>query len=133
MRLPASIALAALAVVLSACGSDPSERDSKEVVDRFQQALAGSNGPLACAELSPELRSALEDDEGKPCPEAILGLGLRGGGRAERSRVYITSALVDVHGRGAAFLDQTAHGWRVSAAGCRPTSEDGIYRCVLKD
>jgi hypothetical protein len=131
MRLTASIALAAVA--LCACGADPSERDSKEVVDRFQQALAGSNGPRACAELTPDLRSALEDDEGKPCPEAVLGLGLRGGGRAERSRVYVTSALVNVAGAGAAFLDQTPQGWRVSAAGCTPTSENGRYECRLKD
>jgi hypothetical protein len=133
MRLTASIALAAAALALAACGTDASQRDSEQVVDRFQEAVARSDGRGACAELTPGLRSALEDDEHEPCSQAVLGLGLRGGGHAERSRVYVTSALVDVAGAGDAFLDQTKHGWRVSAAGCTLTKQDGLYQCVLKD
>jgi hypothetical protein len=46
--------------------------------------------------------------------------------------VYITSALVNVAGGGDAFLDQTGHGWRISAAGCARTS-GREYDCRLED
>ena len=124
---------ALLALLLASCGTGPSERDTEKVVDRFQAAIAASEGRAACAQLTEDLRGTLESDEGKPCVSAVLGLGLRGGGRAVRSRVYITSALVDVAGGGAAFLDQTRTGWRISAAGCVRSAGAAKYDCRLKD
>ena len=124
---------AVLVLLLASCGTGPSQRDTERAVDRFQAAIAASEGRAACAQLTEHLRSTLESDEGKPCDSAVLGLGLRGGGRAVRSRVYITSALVDVAGRGGAFLDQTKSGWRISAAGCVRSGSSDEYDCRLKD
>lgn len=128
-----SAALLLLVLLLASCGTGASERDTKKVVDRFQAAIAAADGRRACAQLTEHLRSTLESDEGKPCNSAVLGLGLRGGGSAARSRVYITSALVDVAGGGAAFLDQTPRGWRIAAAGCVRSGSSDEYDCRLKD
>jgi hypothetical protein len=34
---------------------------------------------------------------------------------------------------GTTFLDEGARGWKVSVAGCTPTSPDLPYDCVLED
>lgn len=133
MRAPGCTLLSVLVVLLAACGTGPSEEESERVVNRFQAAVASSDGEAACAQLTEHLRNAFEEDEGEPCSAAIVGLGLDGLGRAERSRVYITSALVNVAGGDDAFLDQTARGWRISAAGCARTSGQQEYDCRLED
>jgi hypothetical protein len=121
-----------LVLLLAACGTGASEEESERVVNRFQAAVASADGATACAQLTEHLRSAFEEDEGKRCSAAIVGLGLDGLGRAARTRVYITSALVNVAGGDDAFLDQTARGWRISAAGCaRTTGRE--YDCRLED
>ena len=132
MRPPAWTLVAALVLLLAACGTGPSQDESERVVDRFQAAIGGADGEAACAQLTEHLRSALETEEGKPCRTAIVGLGLNGLGRADRTRVYLTSALVNVAGSGDAFLDQTPEGWRISAAGCvRESGQE--YECRLED
>jgi hypothetical protein len=128
-----SVAALSLALLSAGCGTGASERDTQTVVDSFETAVAGSNGDRACRQLTGELRSSLEDMEGKPCETAVLALGLSGGGHAEHGRVYITSALVKVPGHGAAFLDQTRQGWRISAAGCVRKPDRDEYRCKLED
>jgi hypothetical protein len=121
-----------LALLLSACGTGPSEEESERVVNRFQAAVASADGATACAQLTTHLRTEFEKDEGRPCRAAIVGLGLDGLGRAGRTRVYITSALVNVTGGDDAFLDQTPEGWRISAAGCDRTTGPE-YDCRLED
>jgi hypothetical protein len=120
-----------LALLLAGCGSGPSEDASRRAVDRFQDEVAAGDAAAACAQLTEHLRTTLEQDEDKPCPEALSGLGLEGGGRASRSRVYINSALVEVRGGENAFLDETPDGWRISAAGC--TRSGDRYDCLLED
>jgi hypothetical protein len=131
MRTAALTLAAALALTAAACGTGPSERDGRAVVDRFEAAVERADGAAACAQLTGHLRDSLEDAEGEPCAAAITGLGLEGGGRAGRSRVYITSALVDVSTGESAFLDETPSGWRIAAAGCTRAGE--AYRCDLED
>ena len=121
-----------LALLLAACGTGPSEEESARVVDRFQAAVAGADGEAACAQLTEHLRTTFEEDEGEPCSAAIVGLGIDGGGRSTHTRVYLTSALVNVAGGGDAFLDQTKEGWRISAAGCARTG-GREYDCRLED
>jgi hypothetical protein len=132
MRLPAWTSAAALVLVLAACGTGPSQEESERVVDRFQTAIGSRDGQAACAQLTDHLRTALETEERRPCQAAIVGLGLNGLGRAARTRVYMTSALVNVEGSGDAFLDQTPDGWRISAAGCLRASGQE-YQCRLED
>jgi hypothetical protein len=131
MRARAATAAALTALLVAGCGSGPSEDESRRVVDRFQEAVAAGDAAAACAELTGHLRATLEQDEGKPCPRALPELGLEGGGHAARARVYLTSAIVDVAGGGDAFLDETASGWRISAAGC--TRSGDRYSCLLED
>jgi hypothetical protein len=132
MRPPAWTSVSALVLVFAACGTGPSAEESQRVVDRFQAAIGSRDGNAACAQLTEHLRTTLETEEGKSCHAAIVGLGLNGLGRAARTRVYLTSALVNVAGSGDAFLDQTPNGWRISAAGC--VREGGQeYECRLED
>ncbi len=132
MRAPAWTPIAALVLLLAACGTGPSQDESERVVDRFQAAIGSADGDAACAQLTEHLRTALETQERKPCRAAIVGLGLNGRGSPERTRVYLTSALVNVARSGDAFLDQTPDGWRISAAGCvRATGQE--YKCRLED
>jgi hypothetical protein len=113
------------------CGTGPSERDVASVVQRFQDALARRDGVAACGQLTPSTRAAVASDESEPCPKAVLSLGLRGGGRVGGADVYLTNGIARV-GDEAAFLDQTAYGWRISAAGCVPTRAGMPYDCDLE-
>jgi hypothetical protein len=116
-------------VFFGGCGSSS---EPAAVADRFQKALNGRDGAGACAQLSSQTASKLEDQEHKPCEQAILGLGLPGG-RVARSQVYVTSASVSLAGGNALFMSEAADGWEISAAGCRPTGPDLPYDCDLED
>jgi hypothetical protein len=133
MRRPSTIVACVLVLgSLSGCGADGSERDVAATVARFQAALDARDGQAACAELTPAARRTLVGQEQAPCPRAVLGLALRGGGTVTKSDVYLTSAIAEIDGRGSAFLDQTPAGWRISAAGCAPTTADRPYDCELE-
>jgi hypothetical protein len=132
MRSRACALVAVLAVLAAGCGTAASERDTERVVDRFQSALADGDLLEACAELSAHLKEALASESGDTCPQSLADLRLSGLGRSTKSRVYMTSALVTVRGGGGnAFLDETANGWRISAAGCTRSGER--YSCRLED
>ena len=132
MNVRRGAVLVAGAAVLVGCGAAPSERDVTIVVERFQQALVRHDGAAACAQLTAATREAVANDERAPCPRAVLGLGLKGGGRVGGADVYMTSGFARV-GDEAAFLDQTPTGWRISAAGCSPTRDDMPYDCELEN
>lgn len=123
---------AALAVVLlTGCGAASSERDVTATVERFQAALTAGDGSAACAELTAATRSAVESAEHAPCARAVLAMDLPSTGTVTGSDVYLTSAIARI-GPNATFLDQTADGWRISAAGCTPTAPDRPYDCELE-
>ena len=87
----------------------------------------------ACGQLSEETVSKLEQQEKKPCEQAILTLKLAKGGSAAVRRVEITSAYVRLTGGSADFLDEGPEGWRISAAGCKPgASSDQPYECEVE-
>ena len=71
--------------------------------------------------------------ESKPCPEAVRELDDEIQPSAvTRAQVFVTTAKVDLADGQSAFLELTARGWRVAAAGCRPTGPDEPYQCVLE-
>ena len=104
-----------LTVVLAACGTAERERDA-----------------AAVTELSAETVSKLEEQEEKPCDEAILGLGLPEGGTVAVGQVEVRSAYTRLAEGGADFLDEGPDGWKISAAGCRPTAPEQPYECLLE-
>jgi hypothetical protein len=132
MRI-AQVTSALLAVATFAgCGTGSSERDATAVVERFQAALSARDGRAACEHLTPATRAALERQEMSGCGRAVLGMPLRGGGDVVDVKIYLNSGLAEVGARGFAFLDQTSAGWRISAAGCRPSEPNMPYECGLE-
>jgi len=120
-------------VVLAGCGPGDRGRDAGAVTERFHAALESGDGQAACAALSEETASKLEQQEQKPCEEAILSLELPKGATVAGTEVYVRSAFANLAEGGADFLDEAADGWRISAAGCEPTAPDQPYDCELED
>jgi len=130
----APIALALSALALCGCGRDGDRRDVQLVTERFFTALQRDDGTLACAQLSSDTRSELESQEGKPCREAITGLGLRGA-RITRVQVFLTNAKADLADGDSVFLGFTPQGWRLSAIGCEPQDDkpaDRPFDCSVQ-
>jgi hypothetical protein len=128
VRARHSVLLLELVAFAAGCGSS----EPATVAGRFQDALDAGNGAGACAELSEQTTTKLEDQEQQPCERAILGLGLPHGHVAS-SQVDVTSASVSLPGGATLFLSEAAGGWEISAAGCRPTAADLPYDCDLED
>jgi hypothetical protein len=132
--MPRSLALLALALVAAGCGRNGDRAEAQAVTARFLIALERGDGTLACAQLSPDTRAALEDEEGKPCREAVGSLGLRASS-VTRLQLYVTNAKADLANGDSAFLSQGAQGWRLAAVGCRPARgkpADAPYDCALE-
>ena len=78
-------------------------------------------------------QSKLVQQEGRSCAKAILGLDLRQGDTTDRTSVWSTSAYVELKPSGAMFLDEGPDGWKIAAAGCRPSGSDREpYDCELE-
>ena len=128
----ALLACLLLALGLAACGTGDRGRGVAAVTERFHAALQRGDGRAACAELSPETASKLEQQEKKPCAKAILGVDLPGSVSVRSTEVYERSAFASLGRAGAEFLDEGPDGWTVSAAGCTPTAPDQPYECELE-
>ena len=122
-----------LALPLAACGTAGRERDVAAVTEQFHAALERDDGQAACAELNPETASKLEQEEKKPCEEAITSLQLPRGGTVADTRVYVTSAFASLAEGTVDFLDESSEGWWISAAGCTPTEPEQPYDCELEN
>jgi hypothetical protein len=131
---PKAIVAACLIVLaIAGCGTGDRKDDAAAVAERFHAALESGDGSSACDQLSEETTSKLEQQEGKPCEEAILSLKIPKGGAAAVERVEITSAYIGLAEGSADFLDEGPDGWKISAAGCEPTSStDQPYECELE-
>lgn len=121
-------------VLLSGCDSRSGDRNqATETVTGFLAAVEQGDGERACALLSEATRQTLEDEEGKPCAEAVTTLDLKPSPAVETD-VYLTSAEVHLQDGQNAFLDETAGQWRISAAGCRPEpGEEAPQSCEVED
>ena len=129
----ALLAAVLIALPLAACGTGSRGRDAAAVAERFHAALGRGDGQAACDELSEETASKVEQQEGKPCEQAILTLKLPKGGTAAVRRVEVTSAYIQLAGGSADFLDEGPAGWKVSAAGCEAGSSiDQPYDCEVE-
>lgn len=121
-----------LALPLAACGTADRERDAAAVAESFHAALEANDGQAACDELSEDTASKLEQQEEKPCEEAILALELPKGGTVTVTQVEVLSAYTELSVGGADFLDEGPTGWEIAAAGCRPTGSEQPYECALE-
>jgi hypothetical protein len=121
-----------LALPLAACGTGSRERDAASVAQRFHAALEQGDGQAACEQLSEETASKLEQQEKKPCEEAILELELPKGGAIAFRRVEMRSAMTDLADGSSDFLSEGPTGWRITAAGCRETTPEQPYECELE-
>jgi hypothetical protein len=121
-----------LALVAAGCGSGDRADDAAAVTERFHAALEAEDGRAACDELNTETASKLAQQEKKPCEEAILELELPKGGTVAVRRVEMRSAYTALAEGSADFLGEGPDGWKISAAGCKPTAPDQPYDCELE-
>jgi hypothetical protein len=124
-------ALCLVALVSAGCGRSDDERVTSTVTTRFLRAIDAHNGALACAQLSQGAIKSLEHDEGKTCAKAAPDLDISPS-RVTRAEVFGTGAKVDLADGQSAFLELTPHGWRLSAAGCRPEPDDHPFTCEVE-
>jgi hypothetical protein len=130
------VAVLAVAAGLLAggCGGGGARSDARAVSQAFLRALQGHDGSAACRTLSPQARAHLENQEGKPCEQAIGGLGLRTSA-VVRVQVFMTDAKADLRDGDSLFLSNGPTGWRLDAIGCTPTAgkpADRPYDCALE-
>jgi hypothetical protein len=131
LRIAFPLLAALLVCMMAGCGSSERASDAAAVAERFHSAIGERDGMAACSELSEETETKLEQQEEKPCEKAVLSLDLTTRARAAETSVYVTTASVALAEGGTLFLDEAAHGWEVSAAGCRPTAPGLPYDCEL--
>jgi hypothetical protein len=127
-----AIPLAVIAVALCACGRSGDRQTVRAVAVGFYAAVDQHEGTRACTLLSSETRKNLEEQESEPCDKAIDKVDLKGGPVSKVS-VYSTEAAVELRGGDTVFIEDTKEGWRVSAAGCRPTAHAQPADCNLED
>jgi hypothetical protein len=124
----------AVAVSLVGCGGGGARSDVRVVSDGFLQALGQHDDAAACRALSDQARAQLENDEGKPCAQAIGELGLEPS-TVRRVQVFMTNAKADLGNGDSLFLSQGVDGWRLDAIGCKPEAgkpADRPYDCALE-
>jgi hypothetical protein len=126
-----AIVLAVVALVLTACGRSGDRRTVRAVATGFYAAVEHHDGTRACALLSADTRKALEQQESDSCDKAVDHLDLTGGPVAHVS-VYSTEAAVELRGGDTVFLQDTKEGWRIAAAGCRPSGHEQPADCDLE-
>jgi hypothetical protein len=132
VRTKPAVLACLVAASIAACGTGDREGDAAAVSERFHAALQVGDGQAACDLLNEETASKLEQQEKKPCDQAILGLGLPRGGAVAATGVYVQSAYAHRAEGGTDFLSAGPEGWRISAAGCRPTAPAQPYECELE-
>ena len=134
-RCSTAIALALLCLAATGCGRGADREDATTVAERFFAAVGSGDGAAACRLLAPDTRRALEDEEQKPCRDAIGGVQIDEARRPTAVELYLTSAQADDDNGEHAFLSRTIDGWRVSAAGCTAGEgppEDVPMKCELE-
>ncbi|MCR1785281.1 hypothetical protein KVF89_22265 [Nocardioides carbamazepini] len=130
-RRPALTAVPALALTLLAAGCGSTDSAAAERAAHFYDALAAGDGTTACADLAPEARSSLEQQDGVPCAQAILDQELAAPSGRAVTRTYGAMAQVDHPGE-TMFLSRFKEGWRVTAVGCAPAHGDRPHECLVE-
>ena len=129
------VVLLAIVCTSAGCGGAADVADVRAVSERFSAAFEAQDGERACAQLTPQTRAQLEEQEQHQCREAITGVRLEPGS-VDRVRVYVLNAMVELSNGEAQFLEQGQEGWRLSALGCTPQKgmpRDHPYDCQVED
>lgn len=116
--------------LLAGCGAQ--EGDAAAVARGFLAAIEAGDARAACASLAPATREKLEKDETAQCDEALGKLDLRAADGVTDTEVFVSEARVTLANGEFAFLGRTPDGWKVSAAGCKPTAPEEPYDCELE-
>ena len=122
-----------LVLLASVAGCGSLAADSGSAVDAaksFEQALSNGDGLKACSRLTTKAVSALAESEGKPCPRAILTIGLPQSAHQTSADAYGVNAVVRT-GTDVLFLTNSTGQWLVTAAGCRRQPDDQPYSCLV--
>jgi hypothetical protein len=123
----------AAALLVTSCGcADAGGREAAagDVTLHLLSAVAGGDGPAACATLAPDTAAELEQSAGKPCAEAVLDEDLPAPATITGTEVYGQWAQVRL-ATDTVFLATFPGGWRVVAAGCEPR-RSRPYDCALQ-
>jgi len=115
-----AIAVAAAVLATGGCGGT-SDAAVSSVSDTFRQALAQRDGARACALLSAQTVSDLEQSSGRPCATAVLQEHVPTTGDPTAVEVYGRMAQVR-YADDTIFLSRFHQGWRLVAAGCQLAS-----------
>lgn len=123
--MPVAVALAA------GCATDAyKEAGPRAAALAFHSALRAGDGAAACALLSSEVRSDLEDSARKPCAAAVLEEGVQAASSVRSTAVFDGDALVRMD-RDNVFAARFSDGWKVVAAGCTSRGERP-YQCRIE-
>jgi hypothetical protein len=126
-----ALPLAFAVLALTGCGRSGDRANVRTVAEGFYAAVHDHDGARACGWLSADARQALEKDESAPCSQAVERLKLSGR-RARRVDVYSTEAAVTLRGGDTVYLQDSARGWRIAAAGCRGPAYDKPADCEVQ-
>ncbi len=109
---------------VTACGAPQSEtRAAEATATGFLEAYQAQDGARACALIAPETRVQVQEQEQKPCEQAVLAVDLPDLGTVDRTEVYSGEGVV-VTSQQVLFVSRFhPEGWRVTAAGCTPRGE----------
>ena len=131
LRIGTLILLALIGLALAGCGSAGERRsDVESTAAGFERLLRTDDPNGLCAELAPETRSELEQNEKASCAKAIAAQDIPLGGTTHRVDVYGRQARV-VLDSDTLFLSLFRDGWKVVAAGCTPRPGQP-YQCTIK-
>ena len=127
-RIGQSAILVALITAVSAGCTPTGEAPALATAGQFETALAAHDNDAACRLLSDEARHRLEMASARPCAAALAALALPAGPTRSietwggNSQVRLDGSVL--------FLAEFQTGWRVTAAGCTPRT-DQPYDCVV--
>ena len=130
-RTRQALPLAVAVLALTGCGRSGDGAAVRSVAESFYAAVGAHDGARACGWLSTDARQALEKDESAPCARAVERLKLAGRS-ARRVEVDSTEAAVALRGGDTVYLQDTARGWRIAAAGCQGAGYDKPADCELQ-
>jgi hypothetical protein len=97
----------------------------------FYAAVAHRDGISACADLAPEARTVLEQQEGKACEDAILDQDIPQMVGTGEVQVFGSMAQV-AYADETAFLSRYGDEWLLTAVGCPPASGDKPHDCAIE-
>jgi hypothetical protein len=124
------VALVVLGVTTAGCAAQSGD-PAADRARHFYAAIGDEDAAAACADLAPEARKTLEQQEGKACEEAILGLEIPDADGSGSAEIYGSMAQVAYENE-TAFLSRYGDDWLLTAVGCPPVSGDKPHDCAIE-